>query len=299
MTEYWFLIGYLQLLVPGAELWQPSTEVGDWSVLEVVGDLAHTSVGHTLLGTPDTELSSGATSEICTVTSAVEWWVTMLSSKHDHWLKQRITVMLIIITIKILPCSSSWSWHTGALPPSQYHSEIHLSRWQCRSLLCRADCARRCWKIFEITMTRNYFTVVTYNRQLFGLGMWGSARNFLSIMVQVSATTFILRVSMNFASSPQIQAMRTVSETLQNEYILRYQRSSIGIEFSSTLFQRVMISVMSGLRKGSSYARNILLTTPNTNLLALSCFCFGRGGSKILGFFCRSPRGIVHMTWSA
>lgn len=43
--------------------------------------------------------------------------------------------------------------------------------------------------------------------------MKGSARNFLRTIVQVSATTFIFKVSMNFASSPQIQAMSTVSDT--------------------------------------------------------------------------------------
>ena len=53
----------------------------------------------------------------------------------------------------------------------------------------------------------------SYKRQLFGLGMNGSARNFLRTIVQVSATTFIFKVSMNFASSPQIQAMSTVSDT--------------------------------------------------------------------------------------
>merc|ERR1719209_1018714 len=45
---------------------------------------------------------------------------------------------------------------------------------------------------------------------------------------------------MNFDSSPQIQARSTVSETLQKEYILRYQRSSIGTTFSSTGFHRVI-----------------------------------------------------------
>ena len=54
---------------------------------------------------------------------------------------------------------------------------------------------------------------ITHKRQLFGFGINGSARNFLSIMVQVSATTFILSLSMNLASSPQIQAIRTVSDT--------------------------------------------------------------------------------------
>ena len=43
--------------------------------------------------------------------------------------------------------------------------------------------------------------------------MYGSARNFLRIMVQVSATTFIFNFSMNLASSPQIQAINTVSDT--------------------------------------------------------------------------------------
>merc|ERR1719323_973939 len=41
---------------------------------------------------------------------------------------------------------------------------------------------------------------------------------------------------MNFASSPHIQARRTVSETLQKEYILRYHRSAMGTTFSSTGF---------------------------------------------------------------
>merc|ERR1719322_1833464 len=49
---------------------------------------------------------------------------------------------------------------------------------------------------------------------------------------------------MNFASSPQIQARRTVSETLQKEYILRYQRSAMGTTFSSTGFHKVITSVM-------------------------------------------------------
>ena len=59
----------------------------------------------------------------------------------------------------------------------------------------------------------------------------------------------------------------------------------MGTAFSSTLFHRVMISEISGLRKGASYERKILFTVSNTSLLALSCFSFGRGGSNVLGLF--------------
>ena len=41
-------------------------------------------------------------------------------------------------------------------------------------------------------------------------------------MVQVSATTFIFSFSMNLASSPQIQAINTVSDTVKR--VERYQR---------------------------------------------------------------------------
>ena len=59
----------------------------------------------------------------------------------------------------------------------------------------------------------------------------------------------------------------------------------MGTAASSTRPQRVIISEMSGLRKGASYERKILLTVPNTSLLALFRFSFGRGGSNRLGLF--------------
>ena len=63
----------------------------------------------------------------------------------------------------------------------------------------------------------------------------------------------------------------------------------MGTAFSSTFPHRVMISEISGLRKGASYERKILFTVPNTSLLALSCFSLGRGGSNVLGLFCMRP----------
>ena len=103
---------------------------------------------------------------------------------------------------------------TGAPQPSQCLSEFHRFLSQYKIRRWTADCSMKCWNRYYDKFINFHLTVgITHKRQLFGFGIRGSARNFLSIMVQVSATTFILSLSMNLASSPHIQAINTVSET--------------------------------------------------------------------------------------
>ena len=55
--------------------------------------------------------------------------------------------------------------------------------------------------------------IYTYNKQLFGLGMCGSAKNFFNIKVHASATTFIFKLSIN---------LNTKSNSLNIQYIIRF-----------------------------------------------------------------------------
>ena len=148
---------------------------------------------------------------------------------------------------------------------------------------------------------RTYFLscefIYTYNIQDFGFGTYGSFRNFLKISVHVSATTFILRVSMNFASSPDIHPSNKVSDNLVNEYIFLYHLSFI----SSASFGRShnkIISEIVGERNGLSYSRKILLTVPKFNRFIASILYFGKMGSNNCGFSFKNPKGTVHITWS-
>ena len=68
----------------------------------------------------------------------------------------------------------------------------------------------------------------------------------------------------------------------------------MGITFSSILFHRTIISEISGLRNGFSYARNILLTTPNTIFFMQFVFSLGKGGLKRSGFFSTIPKHYFH-----
>ena len=206
----------LQLLVSDVDLRQPGAEVGHAGVLEVVGDLPGATWPATcrgLFGSLDHGLGRGSSGQECSVSRAVEGGVTMLSSKYDHRLKyQKIKLFFKNI------CCLLYHWLLLSFHKQRFSNLFNISLRSTHSNCCvgtsriRLAVPRRAehYNFYEI---KKFKSNLTYKRQLLGLGTWGSERNFLSIIVHVSATTFIFSFSMNFASSPHTQASRTVSDT--------------------------------------------------------------------------------------